>query len=175
MNDLLVLSTLLGGPKHGYALKKRIGLLTGRKEMHNNLIYPLLKRFVAEGWVSRRTVEGERGQTRELYALTAKGKQELLAQLGELSEKEAGNREACSLRVGLFSVLPKEARLKIIEVRDRWLADREANLARIAAEMRVGEWGGQSLRFIQTQVKAERKWLEGLRKKVNRENKRNSD
>jgi DNA-binding PadR family transcriptional regulator len=169
MNDLLLMTTLLDGPKHGYALKKQIALITGQGEMHNNLVYPLLKRFVAEGWVSQRTVDGERGQTREMYALTVKGRQELLARLSVLSDKDAGNREACLLRVGLFSVLPKEIRLKILAARDGWLANREEKLTKLADRMKVGKWGGESLTFLQNQLKAEREWLEGLRRKVQRD------
>ena len=101
MNDLLLLSTLLAGPKHGYALKKQIALITGHGEMHNNLVYPLLKRFVANGWVSRRESAGERGQTRELYALTAKGRKEIVRRLSDFSLKSSSGDEF-SLRVGLF-------------------------------------------------------------------------
>jgi len=81
MNDLLLLATLLGGPQHGYALKKQVGLITGQREMHNNLVYPLLRGFGQNGWISKRTAAGQRGQTREVYALTTKGKQELLRRL----------------------------------------------------------------------------------------------
>jgi hypothetical protein len=45
MNDLLLLATLLEGPKHGYALKKQAGLILGEAELQNNLVYPLLRRF----------------------------------------------------------------------------------------------------------------------------------
>ena len=58
MNDLLMLAALLGGPKHGYALKKQAGLMTGQANLHNNLVYPLLRRFVARGWVTRKKVAG---------------------------------------------------------------------------------------------------------------------
>jgi DNA-binding PadR family transcriptional regulator len=47
-----------------------VGLISGKGEMHNNLVYPLLRRFVESGWVSKRKGPGERGQTRDIYALT---------------------------------------------------------------------------------------------------------
>src|SRR5262249_3161399 len=102
MNDLLLLAALLAGPQHGYALKKQVGLFAGKRELHNNLVYPLLGRFVRHGWVSKRQAAGQRGQTRELYALTAKGKSELLRRLATCTEKEAGNEHEFHLRVGLF-------------------------------------------------------------------------
>ena len=65
MNDLLLLSLLLAGPQHGYALKKRAGLISGQPAMHNNLVYPLLRRFVENKWVKQKVAAGERGQTRQ--------------------------------------------------------------------------------------------------------------
>jgi DNA-binding PadR family transcriptional regulator len=168
MNDLLLLSTLLAGPKHGYALKKMAGLITGQGEIHNNLVYPLLKRFVEDGLVSRKTASGERGQTREVYALTAKGRQELVARLGDFSKKDAANPSACVLRVGLFSVLPQDVRLQILDTRDKWLAEREQKLTKLREAMDVGLWGGESVQFLLGQIKSEREWLGRLRKKAKR-------
>jgi DNA-binding PadR family transcriptional regulator len=175
MNDLLLLATLLDRPKHGYALKKEVGLILGRGDMHNNLVYPLLKRFVAHGWVTCRSVAGKRGQTRELYSLSAKGKKELLARLSDYAEKEAYNSEACLLRVGLFSILPTETRFKIIDTRDRWLAAREVKLSNLSTAMDLGAWGGESVSLLLCQIRAERKWLSALRKKAARETIRKSD
>ena len=53
MTDLILLATLFGGPRHGYALKKQAGMLFTDNPVHNNLVYPLLRRFVDNGWVAR--------------------------------------------------------------------------------------------------------------------------
>jgi DNA-binding PadR family transcriptional regulator len=45
----MILALLLEAPQHGYALKKRAGLISGSADMHNNLVYPLLRRFVGKG------------------------------------------------------------------------------------------------------------------------------
>src|SRR6266705_869876 len=99
MSDLILLANLLDGPKHGYALKKQVGLVSGKSEMHNNLVYPLLRRFVESGWVSKRKGAGQRGQTREIYALTNKGRQELLRRLRHFTSKEAASEHSFHLRV----------------------------------------------------------------------------
>ena len=52
MNDLILLSLLVGKSQHGYVLKKQAGAIFGQAEMHNNLVYPLLKRFVNSGWIA---------------------------------------------------------------------------------------------------------------------------
>ena len=52
MNDLIILALLLDGPKHGYQLKREAGFLFGHGDMHNNLVYPLLRRFLTAGRIS---------------------------------------------------------------------------------------------------------------------------
>ena len=89
MTDLIILATLLSGPKHGYQLKHEAGMILGQQVLHNNLVYPLLRRFMDDGWVSRRTVPGERGQTRHRYAITPLGRRELVARLSTFSETDA--------------------------------------------------------------------------------------
>ena len=59
--------------------------------MHNNLVHPLLRRFTAEGWVSKKAVPGERGQTRLQYAITALGRRELVTRLSEFGEADASS------------------------------------------------------------------------------------
>src|SRR5580700_6154112 len=114
MNDLLLLAALLAGPQHGYALKKTVGLLTSRRDLHNNLVYPLLRRFVENGWVSKRQSAGQRGQTREIYALTSKGKQELLRRLADFPPNQVASENAFRFRVGLFGILDLETRNRIL-------------------------------------------------------------
>ena len=164
MNDLLILASLLDGPQHGYALKKRIGTLTGHGPLHNNLVYPLLRRFVAASWVSRRKAPGQRGQTRELYSLTPKGKQALLTRLADFREKEAASADSLRIRVALFSFLAPAERARILDSRGRWLAGRVAVLDNIAARMKLDQWAGETVRFLRSQLLAEEKWLRNLRK-----------
>jgi DNA-binding PadR family transcriptional regulator len=168
MNDLLLLTNLLDGPKHGYALKKQVGLISGQEEMHNNLVYPLLRRFVESGWVSKRQGTGERGQTRDIYSLTGKGKQELLRRLSDATSKELASENAFHLRVGLFAVLDAATRGRILAERDRWLGEREERLGRLEASMDLGLWGGEVVRFRREQIRSERKWIAGLKRKAER-------
>jgi DNA-binding PadR family transcriptional regulator len=175
MNDLLLLATLLAGPQHGYALKKHVGLITGHRAMHNNLVYPLLHRFVENAWVSKRQSAGQRGQTREVYALTAKGKQELLRRLADYPENEVASENAFRFRVGLFGVLDVETRQRILASRDQFLAAREHRLARISAAVDAPPWGTEVVRFFRIQIRAERTWIATLARRVNRETKAERD
>jgi DNA-binding PadR family transcriptional regulator len=162
MNDLLILASLLDGPKHGYALKKRTGAITGKREMHNNLVYPLLKRFVDEGWVKQHRAAGQRGQTREIYSLTSKGKQALLQRLGKFTDKEAPSADAFCLRTGLFGFLDAEKRGEVLEARGKWLEKRAERLAAIARTMQLDEWATETVRHLRNQVEEEQKWLTRL-------------
>src|SRR5260370_7396556 len=105
MNDLILLAALTQGPQHGYALKKLAGFMAGHGDMHNNLVYPLLRRFVESSWVTKRTTGGERGQKRDLYTLTSKGKLALLQRLSRFSEKEASSEHEFRVPAPLFSML----------------------------------------------------------------------
>ncbi|HYL64815.1 MAG TPA: PadR family transcriptional regulator [Candidatus Methylomirabilis sp.] len=166
MNDLLVLAHLLSGPQHGYALKKQVGLITGQREMHNNLIYPLLRRFEKTGWITRRSAAGQRGQTREVYALTRKGKQELLRGLGQFTSKDAGSENAFRLRVGMFDILDTETRRRILSERDAWLAARQERVAHLAGVLNADQWGFEVLKMLGQQIRAERKWILRLKRKA---------
>src|SRR5581483_11182192 len=105
MTDLIILATLLAGPKHGYALKRQAGMILGQETLHNNLVYPLLRRFVAKKWVSKKEAPGERGQTRQLYSLTALGRKELVSQLSTFTDQDARVSDQFRLRVGMFQIL----------------------------------------------------------------------
>ena len=166
MNDLILLALLLEGPQHGYALKKKVALITGHGEMHNNLVYPLLKRFVQQGWVHRRSVDGQRGQTRELYALTTNGKKELARTLSEFTEKAAGSGEAFRLRVSLFTLLDRATQENILDRREAWLAAHHENLCRIEDASRPRGWSAEVVDFRKMEIRAERKWIEHLRQRM---------
>jgi|SRR5882672_4878477 len=169
MNDLLLLANLLSGPRHGYALKKQVGLISGQSEMHNNLVYPLLRRFEERGWVNRRKGPGKRGQIREIYALTNKGRQELLRRLSNFTSKDVSAENGFRLRVGLFNFLDAEASGRILAQRDEWLAAREQRLARLSEALDLGVWGGEVVSFMRDQIGAERKWISRLKRRLTRQ------
>jgi DNA-binding PadR family transcriptional regulator len=171
MNDLIILAALLPRPTHGYALKKQVGLLTGQRDLHNNLVYPLLHRFVVNAWVRKRKSAGQRGQTREIYSLTAKGKQELLRRLREYPAAETSSDNGFRLRVGLFDFLDAQTHQRILAGRDQFLASRQQRLAQISALVETGSWGHEVVRFFGDQVRAERAWIAGLGRKAKRETK----
>ena len=165
MNDLILLAMLLGGPRHGYALKKQAGLLTGKPDLHNNLVYPLLRRFIRAGWVSQRNLAGERGQRRNVFSITRKGRQALLDRLSRFAESEAHNAQAFELRVGMFAFLAAEVRREILARRTDYLQTQDARLAHLEQQMELGEFGAAVVGFKRERAAAELKWIAGLERK----------
>jgi DNA-binding PadR family transcriptional regulator len=163
MNDLLMLSMMLDGPKYGYQLKREAGLIMGQA-LHNNLVYPSLRRFLEEGWVSKKAVPGERGQTRQQYVLSAEGRRYLFENLSQFSEVDASSEDAFHLRVGLFPALKPEVRENIVARREEWLQRRDQSLAILLAKMELGKFGGEIVRYMRKQVEMELEWIRHLRR-----------
>jgi DNA-binding PadR family transcriptional regulator len=145
-------------------LKKQVGFIVGRDEMHNNLIYPLLRGFETKGWITRRTAAGQRGQTREVYALTKKGKLQLLRRLGQFTDKDAGSENAFRLRVGMFDMLDSETRRRILSAREMWLAARQRRITRLADSFSASRWGTEVILFLARQIRVERSWISRLKR-----------
>jgi DNA-binding PadR family transcriptional regulator len=164
MNDLIILATLLDGPKHGYQLKREAGFILGQGAMHNNLVYPLLRRFATEGWVTKKTVPGERGQTRLQYAITALGRHELVARLAAFGEEDASSFGGFITRVGMFEVLETPVRGRILKQRESYLQGREEKLLSLRNSMDLGCYGGEVVRYLIEQIHSELGWVRHLRR-----------
>jgi DNA-binding PadR family transcriptional regulator len=164
MNDLIILATLLDGPKHGYQLKREAGFILGQGAMHNNLVYPLLRRFSAEGWVTKKSVPGERGQTRLQYAITALGRRELVARLSEFGKEDASSFGGFITRVGMFEVLEAPVRGRILNQRESYLREREEKLVSLRKSMDLGIYGGEVVRYLIAQIHSELGWIGRLRR-----------
>jgi DNA-binding PadR family transcriptional regulator len=154
MIDLLVLACLLGGPKHGYQIKKEAGLILGGGEVHNNRVYPLLHRFLRRKWVTRRKLPGHRGQTRFEYRLTPLGRMEMLRRLERYPESGSTD-EAFYLRAGFFEVLSPEARARILQTREQQLRRQGEHYGRLAEEFSPPGYGGEVLSFLRRRTRLE--------------------
>ncbi len=160
MNDLILLAILAEGPTHGYALKKQAGMALGQPDMHNNLVYPLLRRFVSQKWVTQRKAAGERGQTRQVYSLTPLGRAALVDRIRQFDD--ASSAKAFRLRVGLFEILEPPAREQILAARENYLIGRERRLALLETGRDLGRCGTEVTRFLRQQIRSELAWISRL-------------
>lgn len=75
---MLILKTLDLEPLHGWAVSKRIQLLSrGVLEVNQGSLYPALYRLRDRGLIESEYGESEEGRRVKVYALTKKGRQAL--------------------------------------------------------------------------------------------------
>jgi DNA-binding PadR family transcriptional regulator len=174
MTDLILLATLLNGPRHGYQLKKQAGMIFGQGAIHNNLVYPLLRRFTAEGWVTRKTVPGERGQNRQQYAITPSGRRALVERLSDFDEDAARSSDAFRLRVALFSLLPAETCARILRAREIALEESDHQLEELQKVMTLSLYPAEVVNFMREQKAVELAWVRRLQRIQAKQERRHS-
>ncbi len=88
--DLLILRTLLLGPRHGHAIAKAI---ESRSEdvlqVEQGSLYPALHRLLKRGWIAAEEGTSENNRRAKFYRLTAKGRSQVLTETSKW-EKFAG-------------------------------------------------------------------------------------
>jgi DNA-binding PadR family transcriptional regulator len=77
--ELLILSSLAGGPKHGYGIMTDIDVFADVK-LGPGTLYTAITRLVERGWIAPLEAEGRQRP----YRLTAQGAAQLEAQLAEM-------------------------------------------------------------------------------------------
>ena len=79
--DTLILKTLTGGPRHGYAIGRWIEESTScGLELEEGSLYPALYRMERRGWLEAEWGESELGRRAKLYRLTRQGRAQLAAE-----------------------------------------------------------------------------------------------
>jgi PadR family transcriptional regulator len=93
--DLLILKTLVRGPLHGWAISKRIQLLSDEElSVGQGSLYPALHRLESQGWIGSQWKDSEQGRSTKVYSLTRDGRQQL--------ERELATWKRLSSAVGLL-------------------------------------------------------------------------
>jgi transcriptional regulator len=76
--ETLILKTLTGGPRHGYAVARWIEEATeAALPVEEGSLYPALYRMEKKGWVEAEWGTSELGRRAKLYRLTRAGRQQL--------------------------------------------------------------------------------------------------
>jgi transcriptional regulator len=79
--DLLVLRTLAGGAKHGYAIARHIHLVTDEAlRIEEGSLYPALHRMERRGWIESEWGASESNRRAKFYRLTRMGRSQLKQQ-----------------------------------------------------------------------------------------------
>ena len=82
--DLLILKTLDGGAKHGFAIARRIQQASqGHLQVEEGSLYPALHRMQRRGWLEAEWGPSETNRKAKYYHLTTSGRAELASQQRE--------------------------------------------------------------------------------------------
>ena len=82
--DLLILKSLAGGERHGYAIAQYIRVSSGKVlELGESSLYTALQRLLLNGWVADEWGASENNRRARYYRLTAAGRKHLAAQTRE--------------------------------------------------------------------------------------------
>lgn len=76
--DVLILKTLSGRPRHGYAIARWLeGAVSHTLQIEDGSLYPALYRMEKRGWIEAQWGESELGRRVKTYRLTAAGRAQL--------------------------------------------------------------------------------------------------
>jgi PadR family transcriptional regulator PadR len=79
--DMLVLTTLQWGPRHGHGIGQAIRAGSGELlQVETGSLYPALHRLERQGWLSAEWKVSDKNQKAKYYRLTAAGKKQLLTE-----------------------------------------------------------------------------------------------
>ena len=160
-----MLSVLRREPVHGYELKRRVQR-PSLTRLSNNSLYPMLRRFEADGLVTKTVEEQDGKPARNVYAITDAGRERLRTQLSTLPPELASNEEEFLVRVSFFHELPAAGRLAILAARDSALLSSRAQVSELLAEAEASprtEWRVRVMHRVLAQLDAEREWIAELR------------
>ena len=88
--DLLILRTLLFGPRHGHSIAKAIEINSDDVlQVEQGSLYPALHRLIKRRWISVKDGSSENNRRAKFYSLTPKGRKQLAAETSKW-EKFAG-------------------------------------------------------------------------------------
>jgi PadR family transcriptional regulator PadR len=88
--DVLILRTLLAGPRHGHAIAKYIQRNSEELlQVETGSLYPALHRLEANGWIAASWEFSDKGKRARYYRLTPRGRKQLAT---EQSKWEAFSR-----------------------------------------------------------------------------------
>jgi len=81
--DLLILRVLARERAHGWAISKRIQLLSGNVlSVGQGSLYPALHRLEHQGWIAAEWKDSDLGRSAKFYTLTREGRKQLDRELG---------------------------------------------------------------------------------------------
>src|SRR4029078_8846858 len=102
--DMLVLKTLVRGPRHGYGIAKALQYDSdGVVRIEFGSLYPALKRLESKGWIASKWETSEHNRRAKSYRLTRAGKK-------RLHEEHSEGKEFAAAIARVMRSAPEEER-----------------------------------------------------------------
>ena len=164
--EFALLGLLNEEPLHGYALRKRLGVVFGPfRALSFSVLYPQLRRMLEAGLIAQAEVPkgGRSKRVRIVYSITSKG-EEKFAQLTESVSPQSWDDDNFEVHVAFFSPTSTRNRLRILEGRHRRLKEKAEILRADLERSAVGldkyliEWRRHSLETAEREIA----WLEDM-------------
>ena len=96
--DLLILRTLVAGPRHGYAIADRLRVVSREVlQVGESSLYPALQRLLLNGWVKAEWGASENNRRARFYTITAAGRKRLAAEREEFERLVGAIRRVLDL------------------------------------------------------------------------------
>jgi DNA-binding PadR family transcriptional regulator len=160
--DILALSHLADRPAHGYELRRRVEASTGFR-LHNNALYPALRRFEDGGAVTKTAVPQQGRPPKHIYEITGPGRELLHDMLADCTPEQAGDDAEFFSRFAQFDYLTPDERLGVLDARDEALSRRLAHLAAMKEKAQARTWAVLGVEELARRAQRERVWLAGIR------------
>jgi DNA-binding PadR family transcriptional regulator len=82
----LILASLAGKPRHGYALMKDIEEISeGRVRLSTGTLYGAIRRLLEDGWIER-FAQKDTSRDKQAYRLTAAGRGQIKAEVARMKQ-----------------------------------------------------------------------------------------
>lgn len=131
--EILILSQLMQGPKHGYEIKKSIIFVMGnQKIINNNALYPKLKQFEARGIVSKELELQEGKPNRYVYSLTKTGHELFYESLSAFTMETITIDDEWSIRLAYYDLLTTETKRRMLDYREQYILEKMNRLEQLS-------------------------------------------
>ena len=159
--DIVVLRHLSARPTHGYELRKNVERTTGFT-LHNNALYPALRRFEEAGAVVKRVEEQSGRPARIVYEITDVGREVLHDLIADLPVDQAGDDLEFLTRIGQFDLIEPHERTEVVRRRTEALRAQVAHLEEVESRAHDDAWGLVVLHELVRRAEQESAWLDSL-------------
>ncbi|MCU1513566.1 MAG: PadR family transcriptional regulator [Microbacteriaceae bacterium] len=162
--DIIILGVLRAGPVHGYELKRRVQRPT-LGALSNNSIYPALRRFESDGFVTKTVEEQDGKPSRKVYAITDAGRSHFMELISVLPPDLATSDEEFFVRLGFFEEVAPAGRAAILAARAAVIDRQLAQVLVLRSEVMAAattRWRQDAMDELIARLERERTWIGDL-------------